>query len=175
MVISATNRDLESLSKKGKFREDLFYRLNTFTIHIPSLKERQEDIFELTEHYLQVYNKEFKQKKRISAEAIQILQSYPFAGNVRELKNIIKKAVVMSEGAVLDDTIFKTLGKGIKQQPYTIREKNYILGLNEELDAVEKEILKTALKYCRTTREMAGFLRVSQTTVIRRLRKHGLS
>ena len=111
MVISATNRDLESLTKKDKFREDLLYRLNTFTIQIPPLKERPEDIFELTKHYLQVYNKEFKQEKRISADVMQVLQSYPFTGNVRELKNIIKKAVVLSDEANLDDVFLKSLGK----------------------------------------------------------------
>jgi PAS domain S-box-containing protein len=95
VIIAATNRDLERLVKQRKFRNDLFYRLNTFNIQIPPLRERHGDIFELAMHYLRKYSKTYKLKRRFTPEAFEALQSYPFPGNVRELKNIIKKAVVL--------------------------------------------------------------------------------
>ncbi len=87
-VIAATNHDLEELTQRKQFRQDLFYRLNTFTIRIPPLRERPEDVFELVNYFLRKYNRAYRLKRRVSPEALKILQSHPFPGNVRELKNI---------------------------------------------------------------------------------------
>ena len=101
-IISATNQKLEKLVEKKRFRQDLLFRLNTFHIHIPPLRERGEDIFELVQLYIRQYNKKYKRRKRISAEGIDILQAYSFPGNVRELKSLCKQAVLMSEDRLLD-------------------------------------------------------------------------
>ena len=101
-VIAATNRDLEAWTRNKMFRQDLFYRLNTFTIRIPPLRERTEDIFELVNHFLAKYNQAYNLNKRVSPEALRSLQDHPFAGNVRELKSLLKKAMLMSDQEVLD-------------------------------------------------------------------------
>jgi len=101
-IASATNQNLDELVGKKRFRQDLFYRLNNFQIHIPPLRERAEDIFELVQFYIRKYNKEYKRRKRVSAQGIETIQSYPLPGNVRELKSICKQAVLMSEETLLD-------------------------------------------------------------------------
>ena len=101
-IIAATNRDLEHLVKKKRFRRDLYYRINTFIVKVPPLRERPDDIFDLVNYYLDVYNKKFGTDKKISLAAYEVLQSYRFPGNVRELKSIIKKGVVLSDSNYLD-------------------------------------------------------------------------
>lgn len=101
-VIAATNEDLEANMKKGKFREDLFYRLHVFPIFLPDLKERKEDIPLLAYHFLDLYSKEAKKEiKGISKEAMNLLLEYHWPGNVRELENAIERAVIMAEGEFL--------------------------------------------------------------------------
>ena len=114
-AIAATNRDLDKLVKNKKFREDLYYRLNSFTIKIPPLRKRQDDIFELTTHFLKKYNKAYGMQRRITAKSMQALQLYPFPGNVRELMNMIKKAVVISEEQTLDVFIQRALKESFAQ------------------------------------------------------------
>jgi len=175
IVIAATNRDLESLNKEKMFREDLFYRLNTFTMQIPPLHERTEDIFEMVRHYLEKYNKEYGLKRRISAKVMKVLHSYSFPGNVRELKNILKMAVVLSDTDLVDETILRNLEDKTELPDFTTFEKRSIAGLTREVAAFEKHILQRAMARCRTTRELAGYLKVSQPTIVRKLKKHGLT
>jgi len=175
IVIAATNRDLQSLNKQKKFREDLFYRLNTFTMQIPPLHERVEDIFEMVRHYLEKYNTEYGLKRRISARVVKVLQSYSFPGNVRELKNILKMAVVLSDTDLVDETILRNLEDKTELSAFTNLEKRNLTGLTQEVMAFEKQILQRAMARCRTTRELAGYLKVSQPTIVRKLKKHGLT
>jgi PAS domain S-box-containing protein len=172
-VIAATNRDLERLVKRGRFRHDLFFRLNTFTVRIPPLRERPEDVFELTSCFLKQFNKEFHLKCRLPAEALQQLKSHAFPGNVRELKNMIKMAVVMSEEDSIALPILAPELCEASEVPAVGRRMRS--GLNAELNALERKILKTAAANCRTTREMAAVLQVNQSTVVRKMRKHGLA
>src|SRR5208337_5234848 len=95
---------------KGRFRGDLYYRLNTFTIRIPPLRERSEDIFELVRHSLDKYNRSLGVKKKISPAALDYLLSYSFPGNVRELKSMIKRAVFLSDKDVLDESLVEIAG-----------------------------------------------------------------
>ncbi len=96
-IVAATNRELEKLVKEGKFREDLFYRLNVVRIHIPPLRERREDIIPLAEHFLKVFSREMhKPIEGFSREAKQLLLSYDWPGNVRELQNAVERAVVLT-------------------------------------------------------------------------------
>lgn len=174
MIVAATNQDLEEQVRKKRFRQDLYYRLNTFSIKIPPLRERGDDIFELTNHFLDKYNKTYGMKKWIQSEALDMLQGYPFPGNVRELKNIIKKAVVMSEKEVLDDFLRSALrgaNESFEASGQSLRKGR----LNDELLDVEKEILKSAMGCCRSTRELAAQLGISQPTIVRKMKKHGLA
>ena len=175
IVIAATNRDLETLTKEKKFREDLFFRLNTFTMQIPPLRERPEDIFEMVRHYLEKYNKEFRFKRRISSKVMKFLQAYPFPGNVRELKNILKMVVVMSETDLLDETILRNLEGKAELEIISDAKRGKPSSLIDEVSAFERQILKRAMAHCRTTRELASHLNVSQPTVVRKLKKHGLT
>lgn len=170
-VIAATNQDLERLTRVGSFRQDLFYRLNTFTIRIPPLRERIEDIFELAEHFLRKYNQTYHLKKKISPAALDFLQSYPFPGNVRELKSIIKRAVLLSKKDILEESI--TGVPGIRRQWTGVPVDRP--ALPEAINVAEKELFEAAVSKCRTTRELARYLGISQPTVVRKLRKHGIS
>jgi DNA-binding NtrC family response regulator len=101
-VVAATNRDLKQMVASGRFREDLFYRLNVLNIHLPALKERACDIPALAVHFLKHYGRENKKKiTRFSDAALNLLAAYPWPGNVRELENVIERAVVLAD----DDTI----------------------------------------------------------------------
>ena len=86
------------------------------TINIPPLRERLDDIFELSHHFLQDYNKRYKQKKKISPLTLSLMQAYPFRGNVRELKNLIKRAIIMSEGARIDSFILSSIGNDVLEE-----------------------------------------------------------
>jgi two-component system response regulator HydG len=97
-IIAATHQNLEALVEANSFREDLFHRLNEFTISLPSLKERKDDILVISEQFLKESNAELEKKiKGFSPEAMSILESYSWPGNVRELKHVIKKAVLLEE------------------------------------------------------------------------------
>jgi PAS domain S-box-containing protein/TyrR family helix-turn-helix protein len=174
-VIAATNRDLENLSKNRLFRQDLYYRLNTFTIRIPPLRERTEDVFELTSHFLQKYNKTYKVRKRISPAALEALQSYSFPGNVRELKSILKKAMIMSDKELLDDLIIGCLGSGADEAAGLRDARDRQKSLLDEVGRTERDMLEKAMRQCTSTRELAKHLGISQPTVVRKLRKYGLS
>ena len=101
-LITATNKNLEEAIAKGEFREDLYYRLNVFTIFLPPLRERKSDVLLLAEHFLEKYEKEHgKHIKRISTPAIDMLMSYHFPGNVRELENAIERAVLVCDSNVI--------------------------------------------------------------------------
>lgn len=174
LIIAATNQDLEEQVRKKRFRQDLYYRLNTFSIKIPPLRVRGDDIFELANHFLDKYNKTYGMNKWIQSEALDMLQGYPFPGNVRELKNIIKKAVVMSEKEVLDDFLRSALrgaNEFFEQGAQSLRRRR----LNDELLNFEKEILKGAMGGCNSTRELAAQLGISQPTIVRKMKKHGLA
>ena len=97
-IIAATNKNLEEMLKQGEFREDLYYRLNVISLHIPPLRERREDIKDLAQHFLSVFNKELnKDKKGISADTLKIFEEYHWPGNVRELENVMHRAMVLCQ------------------------------------------------------------------------------
>ncbi len=118
-VIAATNRDLEAQVKEGKFRADLYYRLNVFPIVVPSLAERREDIHLLAMYFTQKYtNKLSKEIKSISEENIERLKNYSWPGNIRELENIIERAVIVSTSDTLyiDNTLVGSLSEPISKE-----------------------------------------------------------
>ena len=174
-MIAATNKSLVEQVARGSFREDLYYRLNSFTIKIPPLCERQDDIYELSTHFLEKYNKEYGVQRRITAKAMEKLQSYPFPGNVRELMNVIKKAVVISEGQTLDVLIQRILSESFGSTGKIYSSPTLQRNLTDLLLEFEKEVLKSAMLKCKTTHELAGDLGISQPTAFRKLKKHGLA
>lgn len=107
-VIATTNRSLPEEVAKGRFRQDLYFRLNVLPVPMPALRERPDDIVELVEHFLgDVARREGKPLKRITPEALEVMQQYPWPGNVRELQNITERAVVLAGGGVIDASLIR--------------------------------------------------------------------
>jgi PAS domain S-box-containing protein len=173
-IIAATNRDIEGLVQEKRFRRDLFFRLNTFTIRIPPLRERIDDIFELVSFYMKKYGETYGLNRRISPDALKLLQDYPFPGNVRELKNVIKKAVLMSETHFVDEVIYQGLPSGMCAVMTSVNDSTQEKGLAGQMLNLEKDMLQQAMRCCRTTREMARYLKISQPSIVRKLKKHRL-
>jgi len=175
IIIAATNRDLKKLVNQGKFREDLFYRLNSVNLRIPPLRERCEDIINLAHHFLNMYNQTYGFKKYFSPQALKMLISYQFPGNIRELKNIINSAVLMSEKDELEKSIVNAiLDLKIEKNNLPIGHGEDTQSLKKQLLSVEKTILADALSRYRSTREIARHLNLSQSSVVRKLKHHGI-
>jgi formate hydrogenlyase transcriptional activator len=139
-VIAATNRDLQAAIAAGSFRSDLFYRLNVFPIEIPSLRERREDIPLLVEYFIDRYaKKEGKKIRAVGKSTMELLLSYPWPGNIRELQNVIERSVIVceTENFSIDESWL------CRQSPST--EPKSPLDLSEKLAAQEKEIIEAAL------------------------------
>ena len=102
-IVAATNRDLKKAVAAGRFREDLYYRLNVFPIQVPPLRERMDDIPLLAKHFVELSTRELKcAKPRLTRAAVAKLQNYDWPGNVRELRNVIERAVILARGGALD-------------------------------------------------------------------------
>jgi transcriptional regulator with GAF, ATPase, and Fis domain len=112
-IIAATNRDLEAMVREGRFRDDLFFRLNVFPILLPSLKERPEDIPLLAQHFLEQYRqKNQRQVKNLAPEVLEAFGRYPWPGNIRELENVIERGVIICQG---DTLTLKDLPAGLQR------------------------------------------------------------
>ncbi|MDR1058308.1 MAG: sigma 54-interacting transcriptional regulator, partial [Treponema sp.] len=141
-LITATNRNLEEAVKSGRFREDLYYRLNVFPLHIPPLRERKSDILLLADYFTEKYaEKNNKLIKRISTPAIDLLASYSWPGNVRELENCIERAVILSADAVIHSY---NLPPSLQSAVSTNTEPTTTL--EAALSRLEKELIIEALK-----------------------------
>lgn len=165
-VISATNRNIFNLVKKGLFREDLFYRLNILPIHIPPLRERTEDISSLSEVFCKKYSSIKSRTVTINYEAIQALQRYQWPGNVRELQHFIERLVLLCDDEVIDvDTVRQALGENVG----CLNEEDLNL-LKLEDDNI-LNIVKQVLKEENQNRnQSAKRLGISRTTLWRRLK-----
>ncbi|WP_333654982.1 sigma-54-dependent transcriptional regulator [Dissulfurispira sp.] len=143
-IVAATNKTLNKLLEKGEFREDLYYRLSTFEIRLPSLRERKEDIPLLIDHFVKLFSRKFqKDIYRIEPAFVDYIMQQELKGNVRELKNIIEKEVILSEDGHLKCTSCPT----VFNQTYAINTPlENSINLNEYLASVEKELLNKALQ-----------------------------
>jgi len=163
-MIAATNENLEENMKKGKFREDLFYRLHVFPIFLPDLKERKEDIPLLAYHFLDIYSKEAKKEiKGISKEAVKLLLEYHWPGNVRELENAIERAVIMTDQNYLMPSDFpRDLMEGISEMiKRGVKDR-------KSLDDMKSEYMKEILKEVGGNKRIAAeILRVNPRTLYR--------
>lgn len=170
-IIAATNKRLEQLVENGRFREDLFYRLNVIPIQIPPLRERPEDISLLAFHFLQQLNEKYDRNYHLTPDAINVLEFYPWPGNVRELQNIIERLVVSAENAAIDAEFvsqFLSLGYDNKKIKPVI---NKVIPLQEAIDYVEEQLIVLAMKQYKTTTKAAKALGISQSSVSRKYQK----
>jgi len=172
-IITATNKNLDEMVKKGSFRDDFYYRLNVVSIEIPPLRERKEDIPMFVLHFLEKMNKKHQYNKRIASEVVDAFMLYSWPGNVRELENIIERMIIMTEDNEIN---IKHLPIQIKSQivPETM---NFIVnvGFKTAIEQAEKQLFKQALLNHRGTREIAKAMKINQSTVVRKLRKYKLS
>ncbi|PMP69575.1 MAG: Fis family transcriptional regulator [Calditerrivibrio nitroreducens] len=169
-IISASNKDLYTLSKEGKFREDLFYRLNVVSLHIPPLRERIEDIPLLTKYFLEKYNLKYKFNKIIAYDVIEYFTKFHWEGNIRELENVIERLILLSKANLI--TIDDLNNIEFNQ---TIKEIHKSGNLMSTLNSIEKQILLNEKKSGKTTREIAKSLGISQSKVVRLFKKHNIS
>jgi len=166
-VIAATNRSLESMMKEGQFREDLYYRINVFSIHIPPLRERRDDIPGLVEHFVRNSTIVPKRNARISPEAMDVFLRYSWPGNVRELENVVERALILCDGGTVEP---ENLPMGVRVTPsFTQDEDSNRLPTLEE---VESRYIKKVLDVCRGHRQKAAkILAISERNLYRRIKE----
>jgi transcriptional regulator with GAF, ATPase, and Fis domain len=184
-IIAATHQDLEKLIRLGRFREDLFYRLNVLPIVVPPLRERSEDIPELVQHFLRIYGQRCgKGDVQMDDDALTALKAVPWPGNIRQLENAIARAVVIAEGSVLTlDDLAADLFDQPDEVPASSTDSEVlevapvgVQGERAERDRREREQLVRALAATRGNKaEAARALGLARSTLLSRLKKHGLS
>ena len=168
-LIAATNKDLQQLVQEGKFREELFYRLNVFPIVIPTLAERREDIPLLARQFVDRDKATSKRDKEISPEAMELLFNYSWPGNIRELQNVIERALILSEDRYIRP---KDLPTNLKKNRSTTNPDSLPL---IPLEKMEKGYILEVLKRCEGHRGMASkTLQISESTLYRRLKEYGV-
>ena len=172
-VIAATNKDLAALIGKGEFREDLFYRLNVVSLHMPPLVKRSEDIPLLAQHFLKQFAQKNKKKiKGFTPQAMDHLIHYHWPGNVRELMNAVERGVVLARADFLDMNEFPFLADAIRQQTPSQSLENF--AGNMSLDEVEKAtILKTLENTKGNKSEAARRLGITRKTLHKKLKSYG--
>jgi Nif-specific regulatory protein len=170
-VIAATNKDLEKGISDGTFREDLYYRLNVFTIFVPPLRERKPDVLLLADHFLEKYAREHRKHiKRISTPAIDMLTAYHWPGNVRELENCIERSVLVCDGQAVH-------GHHLPPTLQTASESGTItrLSLEAAVEAYEKDLIQDALKTVRGNRARAAkMLDTTERIIGYKVKKYGI-
>ena len=168
-VVAATNRNLEKAVADGTFREDLYYRLNVISIEIPPLKERKDEIAPLAFKFVKQYNKQYGIDKKLKYEVIRELEEYDWPGNIRQLKNVIERMVVVSDGDYIEIPDLPWLASSDNSESY-----NEHLSLQSQLNEFEREILKKAKEKYGSSREIGKALKVDQSTIVRKLNKYKL-
>jgi two-component system response regulator HydG len=168
-LVTATNQDLGRMVKERRFREDLYYRLNVITIHVPPLRERREDIRVLALHFLRLYaTKNNRRLEGLSDEAIRRLEAYQWPGNVRELENVMERAVVLARGATLEVGDLPEHIAGATPLP----EGVLTVRIGTPLAEVEQQLLEATLQATKGDKSLAArLLGIDRTTVARKLRR----
>jgi two-component system response regulator HydG len=163
-ILAATNKDLSESVAKGKFREDLFYRINVISINIPPLRERGEDILILARHFAERFSKEYnKPPCQFSENALKVLRSYYWPGNVRELENLIQSLLIMKDGLVIDTPDLPALMR------FSVMKEN---GFKRTLAQVEREYIDNVLAMVNGNKtEAARILGITRKTLREKLKK----
>lgn len=174
-VISATNSDLEGMVKRGEFREDLYYRLNVIPLHLPPLRERQQDIIYLTAYFL---DKQCRLMGRapcsISKQALEALEQYSWPGNVRELENLIERMIVLTDAAVitLDDVPAKIVGKKGADDALTVTMPGQGMDMVATISHVEQSLISQALDSAGGVKaRAAALLGINRTTLVEKIKR----
>ncbi len=174
-VISATNTDLEDMVKQGEFREDLYYRLNVIPLHLPPLRERQQDILYLTAFFLE---KQCRLMGRppcsISKQALEALEQYSWPGNVRELENLIERMVALTDASVitLDDVPAKIVGEKSVEGIFDVKLPGGGVDLVATVSRIEQSLILQALESAGGVKaKAAAFLGINRTTLVEKIKR----
>ena len=181
-VLAATNRDLKQMVEQGRFRKDLYYRLNVVSLRLPPLRERRQDVPLLVAHFLDRIGKEYGKKFELSDEALRVLDSYEWPGNVRELENALERACSFASGTVVQ------LGDMPTQlQDFRMQQRRMTIPLRETLEAaaasggvtslaeMEKSAIITAIRDLNGDKlQAAKLLGIGKTTLYRKLKEYGI-
>jgi TyrR family helix-turn-helix protein/PAS domain S-box-containing protein len=174
-VLAATHRDLDTMVEAGSFRLDLYYRLKVIPLLVPSIRERRDCILPLLRHHLDYFGEKVGEPKRLSSAASDILCSYEYPGNVRELINLCERLVVMTDSSLIDaKDLPQDIVKSVGKDGWTIAGWTQERSLAEIMSEVEGRIYREAFSEYRNQYKVASVLGVSQATVARRLKKYGI-
>jgi len=172
-IVAATNRDLEAISREGQFRADLYYRLSTFVIEVPPLRERREDIPYLATHFVQNHNFSRRINKGIAGEALRRLTAYDWPGNVRELRNVIERAIILSRDSNTIRPEHLAFGAGGGKGGVKV---NVSFDHDPTLEELQAEYLRLQLsKHSGHRAKVAEVLAVSERNIYRLIRRYGLA
>ena len=173
--IAATNKDLEAGVKNGKFRDDLFFRLNVVRMRVPPLRERQEDVLALFHFFMARFNEQFRKGfLRISPGAEERLLSHPWPGNVRELRNAVERIILLERGDTIEEKHLSFLGAREEEKP-DFQAKPVIPPQGVILDEVMKEYIVEALKMKKGNKiQAAKLLGISRSALLYRMEKYGM-
>jgi len=172
-IMAATHRDLEEMVKAGKFRKDLFFRINIIPLLIPPLRERPEDIPPLINFFLDQFNKKSSTDKTMTPRAVDSICQYSFTGNIRELANLMEQLVVLSPNESID---WEDLPAHVRSEKERIGSpwKGDKLNLPQAMKDMERELIAHAMKTFGVQRKAASALGIDQSTLARKLKKYGI-
>jgi transcriptional regulator with PAS, ATPase and Fis domain len=172
-LLTATHRDLKKAVDEGRFREDLYFRLNVVNIHVPSLRERMEDLKALTDYFIKKYNRKFqKTVQDLTEKAGKLILSYPWPGNVRELENLIQRTIVLAEGPELSDELISGF---LKLETDRTPDGSLKMKMGKASEEIEKKIILEALGETGWKREEAAkLLKISRKNLYNKIKKYGL-
>jgi two-component system response regulator HydG len=176
-IIAATNKDLKQEVEEGRFREDLFYRLNVVTLDVPPLAERQDDIPLLVQHFLDKFGKKNRKSvKGLSPLAMDMLLKYRWPGNVRELENVIERAVILLAGDFITEKEFPpTITEAYSEERNWVEPVNQSIQANRPLEEVEKEAILVTFEACQGNKsETARKLGINRKTLHNKLKEYGV-
>lgn len=175
-ILAATHRDLEKMVEKGKFRLDLYYRLNVIPIYVPAVRERKDCILPLIRYYLDLFGEQTKVSRRLTRAASDALLNYSYPGNVRELMNLCERLVVMSETELIDlpDLPGHVARRAIQENASTSDDWPEQMSLRQIIESVERAVLNKGTERYKNQARMAEALNVNQSTITRKLKRYGL-
>ncbi|WP_162141531.1 sigma-54 interaction domain-containing protein [Desulfoscipio gibsoniae] len=172
-IIAATNQDIMQMVKIGKFRSDLFYRLNVIAINVPPLRERKEDISQLVNHFLRTFNAKYQIIKLFSDETLDLLKNQDWPGNVRELANLVERLILTTNDHVIRPGHLPASFFADHKTEIMAAEGEDLVPLKEAVKGLEKQLVIKALNMYGSTYKAAKVLGVSQSTMARKAKKYG--
>ncbi|GGK35365.1 RNA polymerase subunit sigma-54 [Caldalkalibacillus thermarum] len=172
-IIAATNRNLGEMVQEGRFRSDLYYRLNILPVHIPPLRQRKEDIIPLLHHFLKKYNQKYGLRRTFAPEALDALVDYDWPGNIRELENLVERLVITAQNdEIMVDDLHGKINTVLVSSSVSLGKGET---LPDKLARIEKEIIQQVLRRHRSTRKAARVLGISQSALMRRIKKYHIN